>query len=63
MSDQRLVLDLSGLAVENVEVAPADSLESATYGHGMTELAASCCCQSGIPLGSCGFMPADSEDE
>ncbi|MGH3800575.1 MAG: hypothetical protein ACRDTD_10655 [Pseudonocardiaceae bacterium] len=42
MNDQKLVLALSDLAVENIEVVPADSLDSAAYGHGMAELAASC---------------------
>lgn len=41
MGDQML-LDLSDLVVERFEVVPADSLESAAYGHGMPELAASC---------------------
>jgi len=40
MGDQKL-LDLSDLAVERIEVVPADSLDSAAYGHGMPELAAS----------------------
>lgn len=42
MSNQKLTLDLGDLAVESIEVAPATSLSSATYGHGMPELAASC---------------------
>jgi hypothetical protein len=41
-SGQKLMLDLSDLAVEKIEVIPADSLDSAAYGHGMPELAASC---------------------
>lgn len=41
MSDQKLILDLGDLAVESIEVVPASSLDSATYGHGMQELAAS----------------------
>lgn len=64
MSDQKLTLDLSGLSVETVEVVPADSLDSATYGHGMPELGASC----GLLVTSCvggggGFVPEDLEDE
>jgi hypothetical protein len=39
---EQTVLDLSDLAVERIEVVPADSLDSAVYGHGMPELAASC---------------------
>ncbi len=35
-------MDLSGLVVESIEVVPAGSLDSAAYGHGMPELAASC---------------------
>jgi hypothetical protein len=35
------VLDLSGLAVESVEVVPASSLDSVAYGHGALELGAS----------------------
>jgi len=42
MGDQKPMLDFSDLAVESIEVIPADSLDSAAYGHGMTELAASC---------------------
>ncbi len=38
------MLDLGGLAVESIEVVPAVSLDSAAYGHGMRELAASCGC-------------------
>lgn len=41
MSDQKLTLDLGDLAVESIEVVPATSLDSATYGHGIHELAAS----------------------
>jgi hypothetical protein len=60
MSDRTLTLDLSDLAVESVEVVPTDSLESATYGHGMSELAAS---STGFfDFCSC-FKPDDSEDE
>jgi hypothetical protein len=63
MSDRTLTLDLSDLAVESVEVIPADSLDSATYGHGMTELSASCVSVFIFSnVGSC-FMPDDSEDE
>ncbi len=36
-------MNVSGLVVESIEVVPADSLDSATYGHGLPELAASCC--------------------
>jgi hypothetical protein len=61
MSDQKLVLDLSGLAVESVEVVPADSLESATYGHGMSELAASSSGTTLLDFCSC-FKPDDPED-
>jgi len=50
MGDQKLAMDLSDLAVENIEVVPAESLDSATYGHGITELAASC---GGTPC-NCG---------
>lgn len=42
MSNQKLILDLDDLAVESIEVVPASSLDSATYGHGTQELAASC---------------------
>lgn len=42
MSNQKTVLDLNGLTVDSVEVIAADSLDSATYGHGMSEFAASC---------------------
>ena len=35
MNDQKLVLDLSDLAVESIEVVPAGSLDSAFYGHGV----------------------------
>jgi len=55
MSDQKL-LDLSDLAVECIEVVPADSLDSAAYGHGMPELAASCQCNGYPPLVS-SFLP------
>lgn len=58
MSNQKLMLDLGDLAMESIEVAPATSLDSATYGHGMPEFAASC-----INLcSSCCFMP-DELDE
>jgi hypothetical protein len=61
MSDQTL-LDLSDLAVERIEVVPADSLDSAPYGHGMPELAASCypCippCSSYVKASA--FLPED----
>ena len=61
MSDQTL-LDLSDLAVESIEVVPADSLDSAAYGHGMPELAASCyqCippCSSSLKVSA--FLPED----
>jgi len=62
MNDQKLMLDLSDLAVESIDVVPAGSLDSATYGHGMPELGASC----GLLVTSCrggGYMPGDSEDE
>lgn len=62
MSDQKLLLDLSDLAVESIEVVPADSLDSAAYGHGMPELGASC----GLLVTSCHggqFMSVDSVDE
>lgn len=39
MNDQKLTLDLSDLTVESIAVVPADSLDSAAYGHGMRELA------------------------
>lgn len=57
MSDQKLALDLSDLAVESIEVVAADSLDSATYGHGMPELGASC-----YICYSC-FMPDEPADE
>jgi len=38
MSEQTVV-DLSGLAVERIEVVPAEWLDSAVYGHGMPEFA------------------------
>lgn len=50
------LLDLSGLAVENIEVVPADSLDSAAYGHGMRELADASC---GGPLNGSGYLPED----
>lgn len=55
MKDQKL-LDLSDLAVESIEVVPADSLDSAAYGHGMPELAASC---SGDPRFQSRYLPED----
>jgi hypothetical protein len=53
-------LDLSDLAVESIEVIPAGSLDSATYGHGMPELAASCICTCGqTPPTMSGYLPED----
>jgi hypothetical protein len=67
MSSQRLILDLSDLAVERIETVPANSLDSATYGHGTHELAASCEGGCGEVACSCGcediyFMADKSED-
>lgn len=67
MSDQKLTLDLGDLAVESIEVVPAASLDSATYGHGMSELAASCTDDDSSDedpnsdCGSCLFMPDESD--
>lgn len=60
MSDQKLMLDLSDLTVESVEVVPADSLDSATYGHGMPELAASSHHPEPPSCGSCEDPPESS---
>jgi hypothetical protein len=61
MSDHKLVLDFSDLAVESIEVVPASSLDSATDGHGMTELAASCdgvsSCGCSTPCGCTCCVP------
>ncbi|MBV8542574.1 MAG: hypothetical protein JO063_00715 [Pseudonocardiales bacterium] len=54
MSEQTL-LDLSDLAVESIEVVPAGPLDSAAYGHGMPEPAASCT----IGDAASGFLPED----
>ncbi|MFC5826039.1 thiomuracin/GE37468 family thiazolyl RiPP peptide [Nonomuraea insulae] len=40
-------LNLDGLAVDSIEVLPADSIEFLTTGHGMTETAASFACLCG----------------
>lgn len=53
MSTQNTTLDLSDLSVETIEVVPASSLDSAAYGHGMPELAASCNPCTGYSM----FMP------
>ncbi len=58
MSDQKLMLDLGGLAVESIEVVPAVSLDSAAYGHGMRELAASCSEDEDDDIASV-FLPED----
>src|SRR5262245_22388833 len=60
MSNQKLIMDLDDLVVESIEVAPANSLDSATYGHGMHELDASC----GVLVTSCagGFMSEESDE-
>ncbi len=60
-------MDLSDLAVESIEVVPAGSLDSAAYGHGMPELAASCigdCSDYCKPNGSeqC-LKPVDEKDQ
>ena len=60
MNDQKLMLDLSDLAVESIEVVPAGSLDSATYGHGMPELAASCLIAR--RFGSCVSITEESDD-
>lgn len=57
INDQKLILNLSDLAAENIEVVPADSLDSATYGHGMPRLAASCPCSTV----SCGCASVPNE--
>jgi hypothetical protein len=52
-------LDLSDLAVERIDVVPADSLDSASYGHGMPEFAASCICTCGQTPPLSGYLPED----
>jgi len=59
MSDHTLTLNLDNLAVERIEVVPASSLDSAAYGHGMRELAASC----GAVLCSCGDFRPEMESD
>ncbi len=49
-------MDLCGLVVESIEVVPAGSLDSAAYGHGMPELAASCFCSQST---ASYFLPED----
>lgn len=44
-------------------MTPANSLDSATYGHGVSELVASCNCYCGCAsCRSCGFIPDESDD-
>lgn len=54
----KLNLDLEGLAVDSIEVLPADSIEFLTTGHGMTETAASFACI----VGCSGFALSPEED-
>jgi hypothetical protein len=54
----KLNLDLEGLAVDSIEVLPADSMEFLTTGHGMTETAASFGCLWGC---SSAVLPADED--
>jgi hypothetical protein len=62
MSNQRQALDLNDLDVESIQVVPADSLDTATDGHGMTELAASCRSLDAAPYcGSC-YAPDDADE-
>jgi hypothetical protein len=55
ISDQKL-LDLGDLAMERIEVVPAGSLDSAAYGHGIPELAASC---YGCNCSRSAYLPED----
>ena len=54
-----LNLDLEGLAVDSIEVLPADSIEFLSAGHGMTETAASFGCFCGG--GSCRALSSDED--
>jgi hypothetical protein len=59
MSTQKPALDLSDLTLTSIQVVPADSLDPAADGHGMTELGASC----GVTC-SCSqaYMPDESDE-
>lgn len=52
-------MDLSGLVVESIEVVPAGSLDSAAYGHGMPEFAASCAEACRCNIGNSYFLPEE----
>ena len=53
---------LSDLAVETIQVVPADALDTATDGHGMTELAGSCFDCVDCSCGNSCYVPADTEE-
>ncbi|MEU4232920.1 thiomuracin/GE37468 family thiazolyl RiPP peptide [Nonomuraea sp. NPDC026600] len=59
----KLNLDLEGLAVDSIEVLPADAIEFLTTGHGMTETGASIACFHCSCGGNCSgvALPLDED--